>query len=349
MLVCKNCNVEYEEGKKVLQTLRRPPCPERRTPYSAKKNKKAEEENPDGKLICPVCKIVYEFGSSCIQCGSPLGRHVASRGKEESETARGTGPEEKGPPVQASRGPEIEALRARLICPSCKLTYERGDFCIECGSSLVPQIPSQAKEEPEISRSSEAEGKPLRVQTIQEQVAEAPRKKLICPTCGIIYERGDSCVRCGSGLVPQTPSQEKRKPESSDAAAPPSTSAPKASEDISETDLHQTLCFLLCSLLSPVLRGKSWALRPTGQKERDRNLLGRRTSSRTNPLSKSHLKSIGSIEKRVSSAKKHKRDYRRLFLEVGGITVMALAGAYFLWSVLSPLIAKAPESNVTHF
>jgi ketosteroid isomerase-like protein len=48
-------------------------------------------------------------------------------------------------------------------------------------------------------------------------------------------------------------------------------------------------------------------------------------------------------EKRVSSAKEHKRDYRRLFLEVGGMAVMALAGGYLLWSVFSPSTAKSPE------
>lgn len=161
MLVCKNCNIEYEEGKKFCKHCGDPLAPKEEPIRAQKKIKKTEEENSDGKLICPVCKIIYEFGSSCIQCGSPLGRQI-SPGVEELETARGTVPEEKGPPVQASQGSEIEALRARLICPSCKLTYERGDFCIECGSSLLPQIPSQAKEEAKISRSSEVDGEPLR-------------------------------------------------------------------------------------------------------------------------------------------------------------------------------------------
>ena len=343
MLVCKNCNIEYEEGKKFCKHCGDPLAPKEEPVTAQKKIKNAEEENPDGKLICPVCKIVYEFGSSCIQCGSPLGRQVAPGGKEESETARGTGPEEKGPPVQASRGPEIEALRARLICPSCKLTYERGDFCIECGSSLVPQIPSQAQEEPKISRSSEVEGKPLRVQTIQEQVAEAPRKKLICPTCGIIYERGDSCVRCGSGLVPQTPSHEKGKPKPSDAQAPPSTSAPKASEDISEMDLHQEL--VLPPMQPPLSSPKGQELVAAQQvkwKEVGPSL--EEELFQDKPLEQQPSKKASDhVEKRVSSPKEHKRDYRRLFLEVGGMAVMALAGGYLLWSVFSPSTAKPPE------
>jgi len=343
MLVCKNCNIEFEEGKKFCKHCGDPLVPKEEPLAAPKKMKKAEEENSDGKLICPVCKIVYEFGSSCIQCGSPLGRQIPPGVKEESETARGTGPEEKGPPVQASQGPAIEALRARLICPSCKLTYERGDFCIECGSSLVPQIPSQAKEEPKISRSSEVEGKPLRVQTIQEQVAEAPRKKLICPTCGIIYERGDSCVRCGSGLVPQIPSNEKGKPKSSDALAPPSTSAPKASEDISEMDLHQDL--VVPPMQPPLSSPKGQELVTAQQVEwKEIGPSLEEELFQDKPLEQQPSKKASDhVEKRVSSPKEHKRDYRRLFMEVGGITVMALAGGYFLWSVYSHLIAKTPE------
>jgi ketosteroid isomerase-like protein len=49
------------------------------------------------------------------------------------------------------------------------------------------------------------------------------------------------------------------------------------------------------------------------------------------------------LEKRPSLPIKPKKDYRRLFLEVGGITIMALAGIYFLYSVYSNLIRKEPE------
>jgi rRNA maturation endonuclease Nob1/ketosteroid isomerase-like protein len=343
MLVCKNCNIEYEEGKKFCKHCGDPLAPKEEPIRAQKKIKKTEEENSDGKLICPLCKIIYEFGSSCIQCGSPLGRQI-SPGVEELETARGTVPEEKGPPVQASQGSEIEALRARLICPSCKLTYERGDFCIECGSSLLPQIPSQAKEEAKISRSSEVDGEPLRVQTIQEQVAEAPRKKLVCPTCGIIYERGDSCVRCGSGLVPQIPSQEKEKPKSSDAEAIPLSSPPKISEEISKMDLDQDLT--LASKEPPLPSPKEQDLDVSQPVKRKKIATSLEELLQDESLEQQPSKKASDhTEKRVSSAKKPKRDYRRLFLEVGGMAVMALAGGYFLWSVFSPSTAKPPESK----
>ena len=309
MLVCKNCNVEYEEGKKFCKHCGDPLVPKEESLKTPKKIKKAEEENSDGKLICPVCKIVYEFGSSCIQCGSPLGRHMLPEGKEESESAHRTGPGEKESPL---------------------LTSE--------------EIPSQEKEEPEIPRKSVAEGKTLRVQTIQEQMTEAPRKKLICPDCGIIYERGTSCVRCGSSLVPQTPSQEKQKPKSSDAEVPPSSSPPKASEEISKTHLSQDL--VDAAMQPPLPSPKEKDLGISQPVKRKKTATSLEELLQDESLEQEPPKKVtGQVEKRVSSAKKPKRDYRRLFLEVGGITVMALAGAYFLWSVYPHLIAKGPEST----
>lgn len=345
MLVCKSCNIEYEEGKKYCKHCGDSLVPKEESFAIQKKIKKAEEENSDGKLICPVCKIVYEFGSSCIQCGSPLEHQITAGAKDESDAARGTKPEEKGPPVQPIQGEEIEAFRAGLICPVCKIAYERGDFCSECGSALLPQIPSQAKEALKTPPSSEATGKPLQAQGIQEQVAEAPRKKLICPTCGIIYERGSSCIRCGSSLVPQTPSQKKEKPQSSDAEVAPSTSPPKDSEELSKMDLDQT--FVAAPehppLSSPkeqkpvvIQQGNRKEIGPSLEEELFRDISLEQQPSK---------KTSDQAEKKVNSLKKPKRDYRRLFLEVGGVAVMALAGGYFLWSVFFHLTAKQPESK----
>jgi ketosteroid isomerase-like protein len=307
MLVCKNCNIEYEEGKKFCKHCGDPLVPKDEPLSAPKKVNRSEDENSDGKLICPVCKIVYEFGSSCIQCGSPLGRQMPPGGKEESESAHRTGPAEKESPLLTSK-----------------------------------EIPSQEKEEPNIPRESVAEEKPLQVQTIQEQLIEAPRKKLICPDCGIIYERGTSCVRCGSSLVPQTASQEKQKPKSSDAETPPSTSPPKASGEISKMDLDQDL--VGATMQPPVLSPKEKDLgvsQPVKRKEIGPSL---EELFQDKPLEQQPpKKATDQVEKRVSSAKKPKRDYRRLFLEVGGITVMVLAGGYFLWSVYLHLIAKSPE------
>ena len=343
MLFCKNCNIEYEEGKKFCKHCGDPLAPKEEPLTTQKKKKKVEEENPDGKLFCPVCKIIYEFGSSCIQCGSPLGRQVPTEAGDEAEAAQAAGPEEKGPTIRSFQSPKIEASRGRLICPSCKITYERGDFCIECGSALLPQIPSHAKEEPKISSISGGEEKPSQIQTIQEHVAETPRKKLVCPSCGIIYERGNSCVRCGSSLVTQIPSQEKEKPKSSDAEASPSPSG--VSEDISKMELDQgPLVAPEQPPLSSPKEQELGAIRQIKRKEVGPSLEDELFQDK--PFEQQPSKKASDpVGKKENSLKKPKRDYRRLFLEVGGMTVMTMAGGYFLWSVYFHLTAKLPESK----
>jgi ketosteroid isomerase-like protein len=306
MLICKNCNIEYEDGKKFCKHCGDPLTPKEEPFTTKKKPKKTEEEDSGGKLICPVCKIVYEFGSSCIQCGSPLAHQIRSDVNEEPETALRIKPEE-GPAVQASQG-----------------------------------IPSQAKEEPITSPNSEVGEKPFPVQSIQEQSTKAPRKKLVCPICGIIYERGDSCVRCGSSLAPQTPSQEKERPKLSEAEAVPMSPPPKVSEDIPKMDLDQDLT--LASKEPPPPSPKEQDLGVSQPVKRKKVATSLEELFQDESLDQPSVKkATDPIEKRVSSTKKPKRDYRRLFLEVGGVAVMALAGGYFLWSVFFHLTAKQPE------
>jgi len=344
MLICKNCNVEYEEGKKFCKHCGDPLAPKVEPMSTQKKVNRPEEENPDGKLICPNCKIVYEFGSSCIQCGAALGRKIPPEAKEESETAPGTESEETPLPAQTSQKQQMEAPRTKLICPNCKIIYESGEVCIKCESALVPQTPSQTKEEPKISLGSEVGGDPLQVQTIQEQLIETPRKKLICPACKIIYERGNSCVRCGSDLVLQTEFQEKEKPKSSDTEV----SLPGLDLDVGTgpaRPAQEKVDFEWPSLTSPkkrdsraVEKGKKKEFEAVPTMEVEEDFPKTQTSQQQPPK-----RSTDDSEKRSSLPTKPKKDYRRIFLEVGGITIMALAGGYFLWSVYSNLIRKEPS------
>jgi len=235
MQVCTSCNVEYEEDKKFCNYCGGPLTAKPDSSPAPKKVSRAEEEKPEGKLFCPHCKITYEFGSSCIQCGAPLGRQTASQEKGEPETARGTQFGGKLPPVETPPGQKAESSREKLICPTCKIIYEHGTSCIKCESALIPQTSLQTNGAPEISTEAKVEGNRLQVQPIEEQfvpevVVETPRKKLICPSCKIIYERGTSCVRCGAGLVPQTPSKEKEKPKPSDAESNLTASEPDGLE-----------------------------------------------------------------------------------------------------------------------
>jgi len=237
MQVCTSCNIEYEEDKKFCNYCGSPLTPKTESASAPKKVSHADEENPEGKLFCPHCKITYEFGSSCIQCGSPLGRQTSSQEKGRPETARGTQFGEKLPPVETSQEQKTESSRGKLICPICKIIYEHGTSCVKCESALVPQTSTQTNGGPEISTVSEVEGNRLQVQTTKEQfvpevVVETPRKKLICPSCKIIYERGTSCVRCGAALVSQTSFKEKEKPKPSEIESNPPPSESDGLKDL---------------------------------------------------------------------------------------------------------------------
>src|SRR4030043_359179 len=151
MLICKNCNIEYEEGKKFCKHCGEPLVPKEESMSTQKKVNKTEEGNSDGKLICPNCKIVYEFGSSCIQCGAALVRQGPPEAKEEPKTTLKTESEEKPPPVQTSQKQQSGGPQTKLICPDCKIIYERGDSCVRCGSGLVSQTEFQEKEKPKSS------------------------------------------------------------------------------------------------------------------------------------------------------------------------------------------------------
>jgi rRNA maturation endonuclease Nob1/ketosteroid isomerase-like protein len=338
MQVCTSCNIEYEEDKKFCNYCGSPLTPKAESASAPKKVNRADEEKSEGKLFCPQCKITYEFGSSCIQCGSPLGRQTPSQAKDGPETARGIESEEKLPPVETSQQQKSE-------------------------SALVPQTSVQTHGAPETSNGSAVEEKPLQVQTIEEQLAadivvEAPRKKLICPSCKIIYERGTSCVRCGSALVPQTPPKEKEKPKSSDIEFNLPPSEPDGLED----------AFIQRS--STVLpeasdRGPGSAPEqpsPSSPKGQDAGATerGKRREPRVTPPAELSLegeflqtqspeqsvarKSADELNKKGTLLSKFNKDYRRLCIEVGSIMIMVLAGGYLLWSVYSYFTKpKQPE------
>ena len=309
MLVCMNCNVEYEEDRRFCKHCGNPLVPKVEPISTQKKVDRTEGEKSDRKLICPNCKIIYEFGSSCIQCGSALVTEILPKEKEALETDhKKPGGERDRVQVQKPQEQQIKKLPKNLICPTCKIIYERGDSCIKCGAALVPQIPPRTKEEPRVAHKPEAEEKPVQLQTIQEQMTEAPRKKLICPTCKIIYERGNSCVRCGSALVTQIPAQEEKKPE-----LPEETEVKKEELEVAPTPEEEV------------------------KEEHPQTQI---------PEQEPTKKRGEDFERRISLPKKRKRDYRRLFREAGGITIMVVAGGYFLWAIYSHLLTRPLEPKI---
>jgi len=359
MLVCVSCNIEFKEDKKFCSYCGGP-LVTKEDPVPNKKSPEKEGEKSEQKLICLNCKTIYEFGSSCIQCGSDLVAEIPPEGKEVLEADR-KGPEDKKERLQPeeSREKQIRKPPEDLICPTCKIIYKDGNFCPKCGSPLFPQTLTQALEEAKAAFKPRAGEEPIQLQTIQEQLIETPRKNLICPHCKIIYERGSSCVRCGSALVAEVTAQEVGTPEppsTPDHAFDPSiqpktstrlaqASGPKipSSSSLKKRDLG----------LAPdgleELRG------PEGIKQVDKTRLREELKSFPSVETDKGLgvseqdpatRPADNLERRSIHPRKRKIDYRRLFLEVGSISIMVLAGGYLLWSVYSD-IAKLPEPKVS--
>ncbi len=342
MLVCKSCNIEYKEDKKFCSYCRGPLATKEDHASDKKEPEKGKEEWKQ-KLICPNCKMIYEFGRSCIQCGSDLVAETIESPRDGKEI-QPTEPQEK----------QIDQSRENLICSACKTIYENGNFCPKCGSPLVPQALTQALEETKATLKLQTGEEPIRLQTIQREWKEVPRKNLICPDCKIIYERGTSCVRCGSALVAEVTAQEE---------APELPSVP--AEDLDSSTCSKTLEGPVQSSEAAVPSPPSWcpdlAIDPPQEsheakevkhidkalKKEYESFPGKETDK--NPRGSKQVPETrveDNLEKRLVQSKKRKIDYRRLFVEVGSISVMALAGGYFLWSVYSH-ITKLPEPRAS--
>jgi ketosteroid isomerase-like protein len=197
----------------------------------------------------------------------------------------------------------------------------------------------------------------MQEQLVPEIVVETPRKKLICPSCKIIYERGTSCVRCGAALVPQTSSKEKEKQKLPDTEPNVSTSEPDGLEPIfgpsfrpepkpKDSDRGHGAAPERPSFSSPKGKDSGIAERekkresratPTQELSLEEEYLQARTSEQ--PVTK---KSADNLDKRGTLLSKLNKDYRRLCLEVGSIMIMVLAGGYLLWSVYSYLTKPKP-------
>jgi rRNA maturation endonuclease Nob1 len=303
-------------------------------------------------LVCLSCNIEYdEERKFCRYCGN----HLV--------------PKEDLAPNKKDSEKEKEKSNQKLICPNCKTVYEFGTSCIRCGSDLVSEIPSGAKEvleqtltqalkEAKATLKPKTSEGPIHLQTIQDQLIEIPRKNLICPHCRIVYERGNSCVRCGSSLVAKIVAQDAGAPE------PPST--PDHAFDPGTP--HKTLT-------GPVEGSEPKIPSPSSPKRRDggpaREGLQRHaewiereqpslfSDSETDktlgaPKQDPAATSVDRLERRSIHPRKRKIDYRRLFMEVGSISTMVLAGGYFAWSIYShvtefpePMASRLEEVSTT--
>ena len=157
MLICTKCQIEYKEGSKLCVECGSPLVPKEKPCFTPTKKDKTEEGNLGGLLICSNCNLVYEFGEICVQCGSPLGT------KNKESIPPFTHEVDEAPfQIIFSKEEWTEKPKPlkKLICPNCKLLYERGTACIRCGSPLVEEISSQPPSISEMKKESLSVQKP---------------------------------------------------------------------------------------------------------------------------------------------------------------------------------------------
>lgn len=334
MQFCTSCNIEYEEDKKYCKYCGDPLVPKNGSLSTLKRLNTKGEGGTNEKVYCPHCKLIYEFGSTCIQCGSPLIRQSLTAIEEKPQPGYPPSTEEKFIKKETPQ-PQKETTSHKFICPSCKRTYENGNFCISCGSMLIDQISNRLKKEVDAASSPEEEKIP-QLQTLQEQLIQIPRKNLICPQCRIIYERGESCVRCGSPLISQTSSMEGKSESSELPERQPFTPQPEG-EAPSEFSLPS----------SPFTKEKGSVLTDQIKKKETETAQAPEIEKREEPLQaktsdqKSLKKPLEEFERALFFPKRGKRDYRRLFLEVGSVAMMVFAGGYFIWSLYTHMTNKS--------
>lgn len=140
----------------------------------------------------PICRRCHtecdERDRFCSHCGNLLVTEEkaiscqedwfkVSEDKEDKEQLNVTDPEEaqKEPlPAVFLEKQDIEKTTQRLICPRCKIIYERGDACIRCSSPLVEKTSSTEREDPDLS-SSEACKEELLLSSGLEAHREEPK------------------------------------------------------------------------------------------------------------------------------------------------------------------------------
>jgi ketosteroid isomerase-like protein len=172
MLICKKCNIEYEDGKKFCKNCGSPLVIKEESIPSIEDRGLSGGKKTEEKLFCPSCKLVYETGKFCRKCGVPLVTQVPPQKEEESKEIYRPEVKDELPQIQIPEQKPIMESGEKLFCPGCNIFYESGRFCKKCGASLVSKVPVQEKEEPktvpppdlkrEISETPPLERKPIK-------------------------------------------------------------------------------------------------------------------------------------------------------------------------------------------
>jgi hypothetical protein len=270
-------------------------------------------------LVCTKCRIEHEEGKKfCWSCGNPLVAQEKSEPIQENLSGK---PEEKGQGI--------------LICPNCKWAYEWGTFCTKCGSALGSQLATQPQEDPNPPPSSAEQESPPSEEPESEpfEAEESPKKRLVCPSCKIIYEGRETCIRCGSTLTEQSPSP------------PPPIENPPVLETL-EAEKEDALSLELNRIeegfhptVSRESHPESASTPPSPFPPKDmieegpeQEPAGRTKESRA--------------ERKVIPPRKKRINFRRLPLEALSILILVVAGGYLLWSLYTRVIMKksGPDS-----
>jgi len=173
MPICPKCQIEYKEGLKF--------CGECGATLVSKEEftlapEKKEVETSRKPLFCPNCHLAYEFGEICVQCGSPLG----SKSKESLASPQSIEDFKELFPSSNGFSEETPEKPKRLICPNCKLIYERSTFCIRCGSSLIEELSPQEKKPGETQPQDEIEQEKtetISLETKKDKIQRMERKE----------------------------------------------------------------------------------------------------------------------------------------------------------------------------
>ena len=232
-----------------------------------------------------------------------------------------------------------------LICTKCNIECdERDKFCSLCGNPLVTgEKPIACQENmDEMKEEKGDQGQltipdPQEVRTESLQVASPkdsckgkPITKRICPRCKIIYNRADTCIRCGSPLEEHIPSSRREE------APPPSIHEveregplPTSMSEVKKEDTP------LSYGLEERIDLQS-AHRPEVKKKSSQKRIPQRQSLNQLPS--------GMMRKGSSSRKKQIKILRTSF-EVVSIFLLISATGYLLWSLSSYFFMKQPQAS----
>ena len=211
-----------------------------------------------------------------------------------------------------------------LICLNCNLVYESGTVCTKCGFALLPQHRPEDKEEPGPVPAPEAKTASPEAGLSRDQPMRKPVQKLICPNCKILYERSNSCIRCGSPLVKE------------DAYAPVEKAPEKVEPQLPHTPEFKTEVPPPLSTREVKREVPKKVSRPEVRSDRP-------------PIQTPEERRLDRLPSDMATKKglprKGLQKYLRLSFEIGSLLVMVGAGGYLVWSIYSHYMMKRPEQS----